>query len=285
LGLTSLFISKTIDYLRKISFIVSARVVGCETLSARERNNHMKKVLTMLLLAMMTAACSGPSYMVWKPETRDIWSVKPLPGKSAIVVARTSSSGSDIEFETFLDRRMIGATKGPGYFVKRNVEPGPHYIVTRADFMQTSDTVSEVKSVGTSVDTAKTTGNGKNGTAPPPVVETVKIIETAKITRTAKIQFEPDTVYYLLQTPRIEDMITVAPVSPDYLIREMDSSCAFLDYEALNPVADIADPEFREIAAGYEREAVEGLHKEFALYRGIRIDNNRPAPESPGQKK
>ena len=58
---------------------------------------------------------------------------RPVPGKAGLVVARTSSLGAAIEFDTFLDRKMIGVTKGRGYFVKTDVEPGMHYFISRAE--------------------------------------------------------------------------------------------------------------------------------------------------------
>lgn len=55
--------------------------------------------------------CSGPGHMVEKNDKPDIMTVKADPGKSAIVIARTTNFGGAIEFDTYLDEKMIGVTK------------------------------------------------------------------------------------------------------------------------------------------------------------------------------
>jgi len=85
-----------------------------------------------LSLGLFIAGCS-PSHMVKKDARPDITAVNPIPGKSALVIARTTSFGGAIEFDTFLDRQMIGVTKGKSYFIKKDIEPGPHYLSSRAE--------------------------------------------------------------------------------------------------------------------------------------------------------
>ncbi len=187
----------------------------------------MKRFLLLLPLVLCMSACSGPSYMLQKQEKQDIRAIRPDPGKAGLVVARTSFLGCAIEFDTFLDRKMIGVTKGRGYFVKKDVEPGVHYFISRAETHEAG-----------------------------------------------KINFEPNTMYYVHQAPRMgwwRARITLTPVTPDYLIKEMDESCNLLEYDAKNPGEDLAEQDYKETVIDYEREVTEGMHSDFAAYKGIKF--------------
>jgi hypothetical protein len=165
--------------------------------------------------------------MINSGEARDIRGVQPVPGKAGLVVARTSSAGWGIEFDTFLDQKMIGVTKGRGYFVKRDVEPGLHYVVSRAETHEAG-----------------------------------------------KILFEPDTMYYIHQKPRMgwwRARITLAPVSPDFLLDNMDSSCTLLEYDSKHPGEDLAEKDYKETLVDYEREVTEGMHSDFTEYKGFKV--------------
>ena len=187
----------------------------------------MKRFVLLLPLILLLSACSGPSYMIQKEDKLDIRTVRPVPGKSGLVVARTSSFGAAIEFDTFLDRKMIGVTKGRGYFIKKDVEPGLHYVIARAETHEAG-----------------------------------------------KIVFEPDTMYYIHQSPRMgwwRARITLTPVTPEYLLQEMDESCALLEYDAKNPGEDLTEKDYKETVIDYERETTEGMHKEFTDYKGVKV--------------
>ena len=187
----------------------------------------MKKLSLLIPLLLLLTACSGPSYMIQKDEKLDIRAIKPVPGKAGLVVARTSSLGFAIEFDTFLDKKMIGVTKGRGYFIKRDVEPGLHYFISRAETHEAG-----------------------------------------------KILFEPDTMYYIHQKPRMgwwRARITLAPVTPEFLFQEMDDSCHLLEYDAKNPGEDLSEQDFKETVIDYEREVTEGLHKDFTDYKGVKV--------------
>ena len=102
----------------------------------------MKRVFYGILILMalsFTTACSGPSHMIMAKDTAitDIRTVKPEPGKAALVVTRTTSFGWAIEFDTYLDKKMIGVTKGRGLFVKRDIDPGYHYLIAKAESYET----------------------------------------------------------------------------------------------------------------------------------------------------
>ena len=187
----------------------------------------MKRFLLLLPLLLLLTACSGPSYMIQKDDKQDIRAIKPVPGKAGLVVARTTTLGFAIEFDTFLDRKMIGVTKGRGYFVKRDVEPGLHYFISRAETHEAG-----------------------------------------------KILFEPDTMYYIHQKPRMgvwRARITLTPLTPEAMVQEMDDSCRLLEYDEKNPGADLTEQDFKETIADYERELTEGMHKDFAEYKGVKV--------------
>jgi len=187
----------------------------------------MKKLSLLIPLLLLLAACSGPSYMLQKDDKPDIRAVRPVPGKAGLVVARTSSLGAAIEFDTFLDRKMIGVTKGRGYFVKTDVEPGMHYFISRAETHEAG-----------------------------------------------KILFEPDTMYYIHQKPRMgwwRARITLVPVTPEFLVEEMNDSCSFLEYDAKNPGEGLSEQDYKETVIDYEREVTEGMHKEFSDYKGYKF--------------
>lgn len=101
----------------------------------------MKRTILFFLFAatmLMNAACSGPSHMIAKDTANlDIRAVKPDPGKAALVVTRTTSYGGAIEFDTYLDKKMIGVTKGRGFFVKKDIDPGIHYLIAKAESYET----------------------------------------------------------------------------------------------------------------------------------------------------
>jgi hypothetical protein len=187
----------------------------------------MKRFLLLIPFVLLLTACSGPSYMVQKDDKVDIRTIRPDPGKSGLVVARTSSLGWAIEFDTFLDRKMIGVTKGRGYFIKKDVEPGLHYLIARAETHEAG-----------------------------------------------KITFEPDTMYYIHQSPRMgwwRARITLTPETLEDLIQQMDESCHLLEYDSKNPGEDLAEKDYKETLIDYEREVTEGMHKDFTDYKGVKV--------------
>jgi len=95
----------------------------------------MKFTNTLVLVAMslLLAACGGPSHMIKKEVCPTIASIKPSAGKAALVISRTTSFGGGVEFETYLDRKMIGVTKGKSYFLKDGIEPGSKHVIVKAE--------------------------------------------------------------------------------------------------------------------------------------------------------
>lgn len=94
-------------------------------------------VLMIAFLSVLSACGSLPRHMAFKDDpTINIFQIKPEPGKAALVVARTTSFGGAIEFDTYLDKKMIGVTKWSSYFVKRDVTPGVHFVISRAESVE-----------------------------------------------------------------------------------------------------------------------------------------------------
>lgn len=188
---------------------------------------YRNKMLLLLMLGTLLAACS-PAHMVKKGDKLNIMTVKPDPGKAALVIARTTSFGGAINFFNYLDHRFIGVTRGKGCFVKTDIEPGTQYLIARTESLETG-----------------------------------------------KLQFEPDKVYYVQESPRIGWVVarvTLAPVSPEHLVAEIgEDGCEYYVIDEKDSAVDLTDHEYNEAVTDYEREIGEGHHKEFAEYKGFTV--------------
>ena len=184
-------------------------------------------LLALIPLLLLLSGCS-PAHMVKKETNLNVATVKPEPGKAALVVARTTNFGGAINFYTYWGRKFIGVTRGKGCFVKRDIVPGLEYLIARTESLETG-----------------------------------------------KINFEPDTVYYVQQSPRmgwVVARVTMAPVDAPHLAEEIGSDgCAFYEVDSKDVAEDLSDHEYQEAITDYEREVKEGFHKEFAEYKGFKI--------------
>jgi hypothetical protein len=102
-------------------------------ISKSHRRITMKKltgVCFLVAMSLMLTACGGPSHMIKKETYPTAASIKPAPGKSALMISRTTGFGGAVEFSTYLDRQMIGVTKGMSYFAKNDIEPGKKYVIS-----------------------------------------------------------------------------------------------------------------------------------------------------------
>jgi len=190
-----------------------------------KEERYMKKLIMAVLLFSLSvlSACGAPGHMMVKETGPDIRSIKPQEGKSALVIARTTSFGAAISFETFLDQKMIGVSRGKCYFVQTDIQPGTHYLIAKTESFETG-----------------------------------------------KIDFEPDKVYYIQQTPRMGVWIarvTLSPVTPEHMASEMDTGCSYMEYDKTGET--LSDEDFKEAVTDYEREITEGFHKEFTEYKGF----------------
>ena len=89
------------------------------------------------LIFFSACATTAPRYMMFiENPTLNISLIKPENGKSALVVARTTNFGGAVEFDTYLEKKMIGVTQGKSYFVKTDVNPGVSYVISKAENME-----------------------------------------------------------------------------------------------------------------------------------------------------
>lgn len=100
------------------------------------------------------------------------------------------------------------------------------------------------------------------------------LIARTESLETGKLQFEPDMVYYVQQSPRMGwavARVTLTPVSPDHLVSEIgDEGCEEYLIDSGDVAEDLTDHEFQEAVTDYEREITEGYHGEFTNYKGYK---------------
>lgn len=94
-----------------------------------------KRFWLVIPLILMVTACS-PAHMVLKQDNFDIRTVKPVEGKAALVIARTTIIGGAINFHTYLEQNIIGITKGKSCFIKNDIEPGTKYLIARSESLE-----------------------------------------------------------------------------------------------------------------------------------------------------
>jgi hypothetical protein len=133
--------------LEKVVFIILARLKKISNKeSGMDQSKNCRygcsKLMLPLLLLMLVTACS-PAHMTKKQDGLNILTVKPDPGKAALVVARTTSFGGAINFFNYLDHRFIGVTRGKSCFVKTDIEPGLQYLITRTESLETGKILFE----------------------------------------------------------------------------------------------------------------------------------------------
>lgn len=83
----------------------------------------------VLLAPFFLIACGGPKHMTTMDRKP---SIVAKAGKAVLVIVRTTSFGNRVAIENYLDRKMIGQTKGKSYFITQ-VNPGQHYVMSHAE--------------------------------------------------------------------------------------------------------------------------------------------------------
>lgn len=91
-------------------------------------------VFLMLLIPVLLIGCGGPKHMITM-DTRP--TIAPKPDKAVLVIARTTSAAFGVTIENYLDKRLIGQTKGKSYFITE-VAPGPHAVMGHAENWSTA---------------------------------------------------------------------------------------------------------------------------------------------------
>lgn len=98
----------------------------------------MKRLALVVILGAMLAGCaSGPGYMVKQDRPLEVSSVKPQPGKAAVLITRNTNFGGAVEFYTYLDGKIFGVSRFKSCFYKDDIEPGQHYLSAYAENLDT----------------------------------------------------------------------------------------------------------------------------------------------------
>jgi hypothetical protein len=91
----------------------------------------------------------------------------------------------------------------------------------------------------------------------------------------AKINFEPNHIYYVQQSPRmgwVVARVTMTPMSQEQLLSEIGSGgCSLYEMDVKNMADNLTNNEFKEAVTDYERELTEGHHKDFTDYKGFAV--------------
>ena len=88
----------------------------------------MKKSILIISSIFLLASCAT-THMAKTDKAPDLSS---HPDKATLVIIREAWLGGGIVFWNYLDRKLIGETKGKNYFVTP-VTPGPHYVVVATE--------------------------------------------------------------------------------------------------------------------------------------------------------
>lgn len=108
------------------------------TKEERMKNGVYVGMMVAAMISLSACATTAPRHMLFKEDpAANISAVRPESGKAALVVARTTKFGGAIEFDTYLDRKMIGVTQWKSYFIKTDITPGAQYVISKAESMET----------------------------------------------------------------------------------------------------------------------------------------------------
>ena len=88
-------------------------------------------LLAISVFALLGTGCL-PSYMVKVNKCPDLRTIKPQPGKAALVIGRTTSFGGAVNFEHYLGRDFIGSTRGYGFFVTP-MDTGDQFVTAQSE--------------------------------------------------------------------------------------------------------------------------------------------------------
>lgn len=100
-----------------------------KVIAAKKSVVKMLVLLIVFGLTIFLTACGGPKHMI----TMDVKpTIAPKSDKAVLVIARTTSIGFAVTIENYLDKKLIGQTKGKSYFIT-DVTPGKHYVMGHAE--------------------------------------------------------------------------------------------------------------------------------------------------------
>ena len=90
--------------------------------------------LIVFLLPVLLISCGGPKHMITM-DTKP--TIAPKAGNAVLVIARTTSMAFGVTIENYLDKKLIGQTKGKSYFIT-DIAPGQHYVMGHAENWSTA---------------------------------------------------------------------------------------------------------------------------------------------------
>jgi hypothetical protein len=170
----------------------------------------MRKTIMIMLSVLVVSGCT-PRHMVKVADCPDLRTITPTAGKSALVIAETSSfENYDLEdnpaIHNYLDRKFIGTIRSFSFLVT-TVEPGEHFV----------------------------TSNGENN-------ETILL--NFKPGTTYYLNQERSMGFSLPRTRYIQ-------ANGDRVFDDMKGISSCYESDTHNPVADIDEAKFKEIVAAY----------------------------------
>lgn len=169
----------------------------------------MRKAI-IILSVLVVSGCT-PGHMVKVEKCPDLRTIKPPAGKSALVIAETSSyenydQDDNREIHNYLDRKFIGSIRSYSFLVT-TVDPGEHYV----------------------------TSNGENN-------ETILL--NFKPGATYYLEQERSMGFSLTRTRYIQ-------LKGDRVFNDMKGKCSYYELDANKPGADLDEDQFKEIVAAY----------------------------------
>lgn len=92
----------------------------------------LRKVLLLVALTMpvLLMSCAAGTVHMLDQDIKPKIAVK--SDKAVLVVVRTTSYGWAIVIDNYIDRKMVGQTRGKSYFMT-DVAPGTHYVMAKAE--------------------------------------------------------------------------------------------------------------------------------------------------------
>jgi hypothetical protein len=173
----------------------------------------MRKLIMLIWSALVVSGCT-PGHMVKVADCPDLRTIKPPAGKSALVLAETTSfENYDLEdnsnIHNYLDRKFIGTIRSYSFLVA-TVDPGEHYV----------------------------TSNGENNET---ILLNFKLGTTYYLEQQrSKGIAHPRTRYILVKGDRV--------------FNDMHGKCTRYEPDAHDPGADLDEDKFKEIVNAYIRK-------------------------------
>lgn len=195
----------------------------------------MRKTIVIIWSVLVVAGCT-PVHMVKVENCPDLRTIKPPAGKSALVIAETSTyenydMDDNRDIHNYLDRKFIGSVRSFS-FLATTVEPGEHYV----------------------------TSDGENNET---ILLNFKPGVTYYLEQARSMGITLSRTRYL-------------PVNGDRAFNDLQGKCSCYEPDAKNPGADLDEDKFKEIVAAYIKKkgkipVNEADPSKFIKWEGITI--------------